>query len=97
VGLNPNQSFTVISITRKQVVSCLNEHLSWCGTGIVLKDDDPSVTDEVCEEYADFLKDAYMTATDEYEHSDLMGQACGILLRRMGFDVPNNPEDPEDD
>lgn len=70
---DPKKLFTVITVSRSDIASQLNAAIAMTGTDIAeFEDNDPRLTDKVCQDLADKLYDAYCNgaddAMDEAEH-----------------------------
>lgn len=70
--LDPKKLFTVMTVDRETIAESLNSAIEVTGSEVPeFAPDDPRLTDEVCQNFADSLYDAYCeVADDEMNEAD---------------------------
>lgn len=92
---NPKQIFIIDSFTREDLAERLEDHLEFLAT--LLEDprthptikeiavDDERLTDEICQDYADAIKEIYNSDDSEEFRSNAWNSALDQVLDQLGY------------
>jgi len=92
MGREQNQEFKIKTITRASIATEINNHIDiaqFTGQNELTPDDD-RLTDELCQNYADFLRHSFEITNDEDDQALAEHEYLSGLLIELGFTHPDD-------